>query len=165
MFQKSGIFVLSLLLSLWAVALAAAEQTDAAVFKAGNKMPVSEFLSDDGSIDLEAIRQSGFEGNLDLDGFNVRLDEQARAPLVSPESMNSDPDDQYWQPLGSGMTNCVMSLAIYNNELIAGGYFLTVGGVAVNRIARWDGFAWQPLGSGMDGGDNNRVSANLVTIF
>ena len=24
-----------------------------------------------------------------------------------------------------------------------------VGGVVVNGIARWDGFAWQPLGSGM----------------
>ena len=36
-----------------------------------------------------------------------------------------------------------------DGSLYAGGDFTTAGGVAANRIARWDGTAWHPLGSGM----------------
>jgi trimeric autotransporter adhesin len=53
-----------------------------------------------------------------------------------------------WQQLGP--TISVESLAVYNNELIAGGPFRIVSGGPANHIARWDGQAWQPLGSGMN---------------
>jgi hypothetical protein len=43
----------------------------------------------------------------------------------------------------------VYALTVYNDELIAGGDFTTVGGVSASRIARWNGTTWQPLGSGM----------------
>ncbi len=33
--------------------------------------------------------------------------------------------------------------------LYAAGRFLTIGGVAANNIARWDGAAWAPLGNGL----------------
>jgi len=36
-------------------------------------------------------------------------------------------------------------------DLVAGGGFTTAGGVAANRIARWNGSAWSALGSGMNG--------------
>jgi len=48
------------------------------------------------------------------------------------------------------MTDFVFALTVYNGELIAGGHFTTAGGVACNRIARWNGSTWQALGSGMD---------------
>ena len=35
--------------------------------------------------------------------------------------------------------------------LYAGGGFTTMGGVTVNRVARWDGTTWTALGSGTDG--------------
>jgi len=35
--------------------------------------------------------------------------------------------------------------------LYAGGAFLTAGGVAANRIARWDGSSWSPLRGGFTG--------------
>jgi len=58
---------------------------------------------------------------------------------------------QTWAPLGSGMNNVVYCLCVYNNELIAGGIFITTGGVSANYIANWNGSSWVPLGSGMNG--------------
>ena len=46
-----------------------------------------------------------------------------------------------WDPDGDGPQTA---------QLVAGGWFDAVGGVAMNGIARWDGSAWQPFGSGMD---------------
>jgi hypothetical protein len=36
-------------------------------------------------------------------------------------------------------------------DVIAGGSFTSVGGVAASRIARWNGAAWSPLGTGLPG--------------
>ena len=36
-----------------------------------------------------------------------------------------------------------------NGELVAAGYFPTVGGVTANSIARWDGSAWSAMGTWM----------------
>jgi hypothetical protein len=44
----------------------------------------------------------------------------------------------------------VSALALYDNQLIAGGAFTTAGGVDAKRIASWDGSSWSPLGSGMN---------------
>lgn len=61
-----------------------------------------------------------------------------------------------WAPLGTGMSGGVYytgvnALSIYNNELIAGGFFTTAGGVNANNIAKWNGSNWAPLGSGLNG--------------
>jgi hypothetical protein len=56
-----------------------------------------------------------------------------------------------WFALGSGMNSGVCALAVYNGQLIAGGYFTTAGGVSANCIAAWDGSSWSPLGTGMNG--------------
>jgi hypothetical protein len=48
------------------------------------------------------------------------------------------------------MNNIVRTLAVLpNGDLVAGGDFTTAGGVAANRVARWNGTSWSPLGSGM----------------
>ena len=36
------------------------------------------------------------------------------------------------------------------DDLYAGGYFATAGGVTVNSIAKWNGSSWSALGSGID---------------
>ncbi len=70
-----------------------------------------------------------------------------------------------WAPLGSGMNNTVSALAVFDGGggagpvLYAGGSFTTAGGVAANRIARWDGSVWSPVGSGMTGGSSAAVLA------
>jgi hypothetical protein len=43
----------------------------------------------------------------------------------------------------------VHALIVYDNQLIAGGEFITAGATAANRIAAWDGSSWSALGSGM----------------
>jgi hypothetical protein len=58
----------------------------------------------------------------------------------------------------------VSALTVYNDELIAGGKFTTAGGVAANRIARWDGSNWQPLGSGMHG-DMIFPGVSALTVY
>jgi hypothetical protein len=39
-----------------------------------------------------------------------------------------------------------------NGDLLLGGSFDSVGGIAANSIARWNGATWTSLGSGIDGG-------------
>lgn len=55
-----------------------------------------------------------------------------------------------WAPLEAGIDNAVISLAIYDNKLIAEGYFSTAEGVIVQNIAAWNGSTWSSLGTGMD---------------
>ena len=66
-------------------------------------------------------------------------------------------DGDAWSALGSGVDNStsndetVLSLAVFNGKLVAGGKFRKAGDVSVNYIAAWDGVAWSPLGSGVGG--------------
>lgn len=68
-------------------------------------------------------------------------------------------DGAAWQPFGVGMNNNVYSLTTWDvdgdgpmpAQLVAGGTFTSAGGVAANRITRWDGTTWQPFGTGMNG--------------
>ena len=58
------------------------------------------------------------------------------------------------------MNDDVLAIALApNGSVVAGGWFTTAGGVAANRIARWDGATWSPLGGGCDA----YVRAILVT--
>jgi len=57
------------------------------------------------------------------------------------------------------MHEAVYALKEYNGRLIAGGYFVTVGGVSANHIAAWEGSFWSPLGAGT----NKEV--NALTVY
>ena len=60
-------------------------------------------------------------------------------------------DGAAWQPAGDA-NNQVNCLAVHGGELIAGGNFTTVDGVAVGRVAAFDGLDWHALGVGMNAG-------------
>jgi len=68
-------------------------------------------------------------------------------------------DGSVWQPLGTGIPGVVWALETWDpdgdgplpEQLVAGGNFVTAGGITVNSIASWNGTAWQPLGSGLGG--------------
>ncbi len=51
-----------------------------------------------------------------------------------------------------GVNDLVLATAVFNSgtgpALYAGGLFTTAGGVAANRIAKWDGQNWTALGDG-----------------
>jgi hypothetical protein len=62
-------------------------------------------------------------------------------------------DGQWVAAFGpQGLNGQVASLALMpNGDLAAGGSFTLAGGVAANRVARWNGTSWLPLGAGIDG--------------
>jgi hypothetical protein len=65
-------------------------------------------------------------------------------------------DGYMWWDLAGGLHNSTQAFATFDDgsglALYAAGSFVPVPGLfAVNRIARWDGFAWHPLGDGLDG--------------
>ena len=148
------VFSASLLLS---ISILAADSTDDL---AAEKRSISEFVSPDGRIDIEAVKQSGYQGPLDLDGVNVFIDPRTGEPLVVVSAAGaspSGPDDIYWDnsisPIAAGVDGGVNALTVYNNRLIAGGWFTVAGEVTANQIASWDGSSWSALGSGMSGGE------------
>jgi hypothetical protein len=54
-----------------------------------------------------------------------------------------------WLTVGSGMNGDVFAFTEYNSMLHAVGTFTTAGGLAANRVAKWNGSAWSALGSGV----------------
>jgi hypothetical protein len=59
---------------------------------------------------------------------------------------------------GTGGNDTVSALAVLaNGDVVAGGRFTDMNGVAAARLARWNGAAWSAFGSGADG----EVSAML----
>src|SRR4030095_1425644 len=72
------------------------------------------------------------------------------AAFSLPYTINS----QTWAPIGGGMGGFVTCVTIYNGDMIAGGSFITAGGVSANRIDRWNGTTWNALGSGVSGAQN-----------
>lgn len=89
----------------------------------------------------------------------VRLvDTDALYPIrIDPTFSDAD-----WVTLNEGIAGAngpVYSLATDGQgNVYAGGLFTVIGGVAANRIAKWDGTAWSALGSGVAGG----VSVTIV---
>lgn len=56
-----------------------------------------------------------------------------------------------WAALGTGMNAVVRDIVVApDGSVYAGGDFTDAGGVAANRIAKWDGSVWTALGTGMD---------------
>ncbi|MFO0895406.1 MAG: hypothetical protein U0574_10690 [Phycisphaerales bacterium] len=61
-----------------------------------------------------------------------------------------------WSCLGSGPNDLIRAIAVFDDglgggpALFVGGDFTSIGGVAINRIARWNGSAWSAVGSGVD---------------
>ena len=56
-----------------------------------------------------------------------------------------------WSVVGGGMSlaqsiGSVYAMAVYNNELWAGGLFLTAGGIISQNLARWNGATWSSAG-------------------
>lgn len=58
-----------------------------------------------------------------------------------------------WGALSTGANNNVWGLFYASDgKLYAGGEFTSIGGVAANRIAYWDGTAWNAMGTGGNAG-------------
>ena len=71
---------------------------------------------------------------------------------VPPGSAVSRYDGNTWQQLGAPAPAIIHALVrMANGDVLAGGDFSTIEGVAADNVARWNGSSWLPLGSGVDG--------------
>jgi len=66
---------------------------------------------------------------------------------------------EYLGPKATEDFPSVEALVFYNGDVIAGGNFTQIGGVAANNIARWDGKQWHELGGGTDD------QVNTMTVY
>jgi hypothetical protein len=75
---------------------------------------------------------------------------------------------QTWNALGVGVNggfNNILSLGVYNGNLIAGGSFDSAGGYPAGLIAQWNGIKWDSLAAGLRRGrptNYDNVSALAV---
>jgi hypothetical protein len=120
--------------------------------------PASVTLTAVATIDGTTYQGSAVVGKVALGDLN-----EVDPIVVSPQASCSG--GYAWLPgLGTpGVSGLVGALTVFDDgtgpALYVGGNFTDSGGVAANRIARWDGTAWSPLGSGL----NDRVHA--LTVF
>ncbi|TVQ64135.1 MAG: hypothetical protein EA378_00170, partial [Phycisphaerales bacterium] len=87
------------------------------------------------------------------------------AAFAAPAQTPREDCQPAWVPTfvgGNSISSSVFTQAVFDDgngeALYVGGGFITAGGQAVNRIARWNGSAWSPLGSDV----NNSVIATAV---
>ena len=88
--------------------------------------------------------------------------------LALPCVAGATAGDENWdaQFTGTNAPNAfVAALAFGDTNLYVGGAFTTAGGVAVNRIARWDGRQWAALGSGVSGGNVFAIATQGTNVF
>ncbi len=130
---------------------------------------VREFITADGHVDLDAVRMAGYEGALDLGGYDVGFDPSSGEPAIrGTHSMApaDNPDDKYWGrgPNYQGIDGTVNALAVYNGTLIVGGNFSVACDTIACSIAAWDGSSWAPLGSGITY-EINRCNVYALTVY
>jgi len=122
--------------------------------------PIGDFLTPSGQFDFDAAKRSGYQGTLDLKGFQSHLDPGSGQPVFRQSSAASqtgfsDPNDVDFDNNMSSTFNGVMgevyATTIYHGRLIVGGKFWVAGAaVKANNIAAWDGSNWSTLGVGVD---------------
>tara|TARA_R110002073_G_scaffold36339_1_gene105757 strand:- start:231 stop:2738 length:2508 start_codon:yes stop_codon:yes gene_type:complete len=72
-------------------------------------------------------------------------------------------DGTSWTVLGGEFDGPISTLAVFGNELIAGGGFSQNGSQPLLRIARWNGTAWGAMGGGVTGGSASVAALCTMT--
>ena len=72
-------------------------------------------------------------------------------------------DGTYCRMMGTGVNTNVTSIAVIGSDVYVGGRITDAGGVAVSRVAKWDGVNWSSVGGGLSGAANASVNS-LATI-
>jgi hypothetical protein len=73
-------------------------------------------------------------------------------------------------PVGTGLSKLtknyyrINAMVSYNGKLYVGGVFDSIGGIAANNIAAWDGSTWSGLGSGV-AYCHNTGGVNALTVY
>jgi hypothetical protein len=75
-----------------------------------------------------------------------------------------NPNTNTWSQVGAGFDNGeVLALAVFQNELYAGGSFTLTNGQFVNHVVKWNGTSWVQVGNGLStSSGGGRVTSFLV---
>jgi trimeric autotransporter adhesin len=98
-----------------------------------------------------------FNGSVDaLEVFQNKLIVAGNFPGISNSPSIAAYDGTVYTTLGTGGARLgngtqarVQALAVFNNTLVAGGTFASMGGVPCDFIARWNGSSWSEVGNGV----------------
>lgn len=120
----------------------------------GNAVSEDNILTTNGSLDRYmpgSLSNGEFVMNLGPDGSPLfrRASEKDRASRASLGMCNDGWDDRF---AGSSGANDYIRSVVSDGagNIYVAGDFTMIGGVAANRVAKWDGSSWSPLGSGMN---------------
>ena len=94
------------------------------------------------------LKHTAQSGNLDLTGWNIRLDPQS-GPVFLPAAATT----YGWRPVGTGseLDSYVYAVAISGtNTYVAGSFTTLTGCPKCAKIAMWDGSTWSPVGWGIN---------------
>jgi hypothetical protein len=67
-------------------------------------------------------------------------------------------DGSTLRAVGGNFDASVNKLASFQNQLLAGGWFTTIGGVQARRLAAWNGTSWSQFGGGFAAGAVNDLA-------
>lgn len=106
--------------------------------------PLAEVLNPDGTL------KAGHNGSFDASGYWMLT-----APNGKPVfrfTGTTGAGDENWQDGFNlpGTNGEVKAVVRSGSDFYIGGNFTTVGSIAANRIAKWNGTSWSSLGSGVD---------------
>jgi len=129
------LFIAVLLTVVLVTALPQPTQAELAV-PSGDVSPYG-LLNPDGTLDMS----TGFQGTLDLRGWQVTLDGE-RGPVLEPASLSDASQAKTWNAFpNQGLNYGVFALAVSGSDLYVGGYFSQTGDgtlTDLGNIARYD---------------------------
>jgi trimeric autotransporter adhesin len=105
-----------------------------------------------------------------IQGTNIYLSGNIQSSECDPELANCTNcnhvlrfDGTYGRIVGSGLNTNATAIAVVGTNVYFGGPFTNAGGIAANRIARWDGRAWSSVGGGVVGSGTINALAVMGT--
>ncbi|HLK97953.1 MAG TPA: hypothetical protein VK364_09310, partial [Hymenobacter sp.] len=125
----------------------------------GEATSVGTILNPDGTV------RAGAQGSFDASGYQLSYGPSGE-PLLRPggtaapgwNSLDVDAPG-----LQNGVNGEVYALAVSGTDVYVGGYFNQAGGIAANKVAKWDGTSWSSLGTGTANGVDRTVFALVVS--
>ena len=63
------------------------------------------------------------------------------------------------------MDDPILALAVWNDRIVAGGWFAHADGADARGIAQWDGAAWQSIGSGVSVGLEGHPAVGVICLL
>ena len=120
---------------------------------------------------LHAVGQPSASGlAVAIDGNNVYVAGNfSRAGAIAIDKV-AQWDGSAWSSLGVGFEDVtynfgrIDTIAIFEQEVYVGGYFSSIGGVAVNSFAKWDGNQWSDLGGGVLNSSDEPGAVNDLVV-